>query len=131
MRKFVSSVTAVSLAVHMLAGCCAHHAHGNSELQDGDHPARHGPHHADHQHPGGEGHGDHQHKQCDELNCAAVLITPTRSVETWASSPLPPLLAILSAQEHLNRNELAVSSVFLLHSELPVRAHLMLQVLLI
>lgn len=51
MRPIVSLITALAVNLHLVLGCCAHHAHGHAQV-DGDvaclevHSCSHGHHHA-------------------------------------------------------------------------------------
>ncbi len=83
MRDLIGITLDVSLAVHALLGCCAHHAHaGHDEMATHEH--------ADH---GDEGEGD---KACEESECVfaggtsrIVIDSPLSAPDFAAGGPIP------------------------------------------
>lgn len=145
-RRIVCLTTALAFALHLGMGCCAHHAHGDDDQacqhpRDIDHDAHelaasgHGHSHAHHDHacteesPATPSPDSCPHSECEGGKCVFVTINKVDLSElTKVSLPaivLNELLVTLSA------NALAQECDSGGPPKLPVRLHLLQQVLLI
>jgi len=138
MRPAISLLTAAAVWVHLLLGCCSHHAHGAAE----DHcisldvellAAEHHGHSHGHEHPTPEPResptpGQH-HNDCHESHCSFVLAAKTKV------SPDTLVVALGVAAQNVSPQVATTSSNWRRdtgdHLQLPVRLHLFNRVLLI
>jgi hypothetical protein len=89
MHRLVCLLTFTALSVHMLFGCCSHHAHTFATTGGSDAIAvksscgcsHHASHNADDENQQQDGHHDHDsdHRQCDIGNCLIVRTDPLES----------------------------------------------------
>jgi len=123
LRVFVGYLTLAALVLHMLLGCCWHHAHSWKECAAAEH----------HDHVGGEPHQpttpSHHQSRCQQGKC--VFVRPSHEqfdlahCDRWPALALPASLA--PVVEHSAPRPLLDLSGPLW----PLRRHLMQQVLLI
>ena len=120
---------AATLVIHLLVGCCSHHAHA---CDNKDCPS---PTHSDATHDGqcsdsGSDHSHHGPQDCEGTKCSFV--SPSRSVSDSFVLPLQPFFAAMLdnqlPQVGAGREHYSLASGRL---QLPVRLHLAYQVLLI
>ena len=120
---------AATLVVHLMVGCCSHHAHG-CDGKDCPLPA-HGDVTPDGQCPeGGDDHSHHGQHDCQGAKC--FFVSPSRTVNDSSIQPFQASVAVLLNElpslVNLNTEQYSLASGRLL---LPVRLHLANQVLLI
>lgn len=138
MRAAISVITAATFWLHILLGCCAHHAHGaESDIRALAAVPIHEPHHGhshghDHsapvsetpQHPGGS------HDDCHENHCDFLLTGKTTAAVDALVSALPAVAQqTVVSQTAPSWNTWTQDTGD--HLRLPVRLHLFNQVLLI
>lgn len=140
MRPFVSLITAAAILLHLGLGCCSHHTHasGGNECviltSLADTAADHGHSHG-HDHPVPDSNapecpGD-SHNDCHESHCTFLVTGKTTIVLATLVVALTP-----SALDDVIAQAGSSSSTDWIrdtgdHLRLPVRLHLLLQVLLI
>lgn len=136
MRGFLSSLTAVVVFVHAVLGCCSHHSHACGEMHDSLAPIV-GDHCADVRHSSTDGSearsaDDHQGRDdCKGSRCEMVRRGYDRPIELSPfvyqfSGPALHLADQVSNNPFFAQN-LCTNGILLM----PVRLHLMNQVLLI
>jgi hypothetical protein len=98
MRSIVSIVTAVAVSLHIVLGCCAHHAHGRSDGSGAGHRHDASEHACSHHHDHDDANtpGEPQaplfppHDDCHESHCDVVLIAAKSFTPELAVVLLPP-----------------------------------------
>lgn len=130
MSRLFRILTAVVFAVHLMVGCCAHHAHACDSK--GDVQPAHGqcPDSRSGSHEGETDHSDHGPQDCQGSPCSIVASTSPSS-HAFAQSSLPFVTVLLTDQPSLvgiDSEQHFFATGWLL---LPVRLHLANQVMLI
>lgn len=96
MRSIVSIVTALAVSLHIVLGCCAHHAHGRSDGSGAGHQHDASKHACSHHHDDANSPGEPQaplfppHEDCHESHCDVVLIAAKSFTPELAVALLPP-----------------------------------------
>ena len=135
--KLFHSLSAAILVVHLMVGCCAHHAHDCPQTCDARHPAETGDDSGSpcdrhsHDEQGQSENHHHAPQECHGVKCLFVRTTNDTTAKAFAQpcqAQVAPLLddalaslGILSEQHFFSTGRLL----------LPVRLHLAKQVLLI
>ncbi len=138
MRPAISLLTAAAVWVHLLLGCCSHHAHGADGNSFTFHHAEplaaegHGHSH-DHEHSGPESEEpqcpDNHHEDCHESHCTFLLAGKTTVAADSMVAPLPAAADLAIPQTASSASTWLRDTGD--HLRLPVRLHLFYQVLLI
>ena len=139
MRPFVSFLTAVTFVLHLGLGCCAHHTHGSGGNEraiptpPADVVTHHGHSHGhDHSVPDSNApeHPGDSHSDCHQNHCTFLVTGKTTIV------PDTLVAALLAATPDAVVAQISSSSANWIrdtgdHLQLPVRLHLLKQVMLI
>jgi len=138
MHRLVSGLIAALLMLHVVAGCCWHHAHGGDThqtwLSGTSSQAATCCSHAGHSHtPGTPDKGDRPNSPCDEPDCAFSGAPTQRHLDDWVDSgpawlvnALPSDLSLVATIRAYQIDARDGRSI-----ELPVRRHLLFSTLLI
>lgn len=148
LRALIANLTSLALALHVVLGCCWHHAHqcdcppsdaaadplaGHLAVDDGSVPdvATDGDDCADVWHHGGPGHLP-GHDHCQGPHCVVAATVATPAMVPAASTALPALAAATTvAGRHLLRQRSLGNGVAPPERDGALRCHLLYQVLLI
>jgi len=142
MHRFVSGLIASLLMLHVIAGCCWHHAHDDASHHGlsvaSDHSAEPNSHcsHAEHSHsttPGTPAEGDHHEHPCDEPECVFNGVPSQRQFDDGVERGDVCLILALPCDVALCTITRAYPSdaVDDVAIDLPVRRHLLYSTLLI
>lgn len=138
MHSVASILTCFSLLTHLWVGCCAHHAHGDAlegsvaTSQTGCEGRAHGasrPH--SHRHGDRPDHSSEQGGSCNEPDCTWVVGGKVQLVDDIVSLPHFSASAAILGATYASHSAVAQQRDSHGCSTLPLRTHLLLQVLLI
>lgn len=139
MRPFVAFLTAVAFLLHLGLGCCAHHTHGSGGTErvvptpQADVATHHGHSHGhDHSVPDSNApeHPGDSHSDCHQNHCTFLVTGKTTIVPDTLVTALPPVAhaAVVAQRASSSANWIRDTGD---HLQLPVRLHLLKQVMLI
>lgn len=136
MHRFVTGIVAVLLTLHVIGGCCWHHAHGDDSLRFGhSKPVLvTGCSHTGHGHSHGTpGKGDHHKHPCDEPECVFSTVSTQKQLDC-GDDLATVSLAIATPYGQLPTGTISAyqsDAIEGLSIALPVRRHLLFSTLLI
>jgi hypothetical protein len=132
MHRLIRVLTAATLAVHLMVGCCAHHAHACDGAVHS--PAAQATATVDgqcaHSSDGGADHTNHGPQNCQEGKCLCVA-SISSSGNTVAQSSLASVTPLLDGQDSRIATDSERHFSTAGWHPLPVRLHLANQVMLI